>query len=78
MKAKIMVVDDDAQVRGLIATILESNDYEPIAKGSAAQLREAFAEPAPEVILLDLKLPGTAWSCSRKSRSNGPTRKSSC
>jgi DNA-binding NtrC family response regulator len=57
MKAKIMVVDDDAQVRSLIATILESNDYEPITKGSAAQLRESFAEPPPDVILLDLKLP---------------------
>jgi DNA-binding NtrC family response regulator len=57
MKAKIMVVDDDAQVRDLVATILETNDYEPLAKGSAAELRASFAESAPDVILLDLKLP---------------------
>jgi DNA-binding NtrC family response regulator len=57
MKARIMVVDDDEQVRGLIASILESNDYDPQPKASAAQLLASFAEPAPDVILLDLKLP---------------------
>ena len=57
MKAKIMVVDDDSQVRSLIATILESNGYEPILKATAAELRASFAEPQPDVILLDLVLP---------------------
>jgi DNA-binding NtrC family response regulator len=56
MKAKIMVVDDDAEVSSLIVTILEGSDYDPIPKGSAAQLLASFGEPQPDVILLDLKL----------------------
>jgi DNA-binding NtrC family response regulator len=57
MKAKVMVVDDTKEVRELIATILETNDYEALPKANAAQLLGSFTESQPDVILLDLVLP---------------------
>ncbi len=57
MKPKIMVVDDTPEIRTLVNTILKSAGYEAILKGSAAELKEAFTGPAPDVVLLDLVLP---------------------
>lgn len=57
MKAKIMVVDDTAEVRELIAAILQRAGYEPLPKATAAELRESFAGPQPDIALLDLALP---------------------
>ncbi|MGN6386210.1 MAG: sigma-54-dependent transcriptional regulator [Verrucomicrobiota bacterium] len=57
MKHKIMVVDDESTIRSLLATVLEHAGYEVSEAGDAAQLRESFTGPAPDVILLDLKLP---------------------
>jgi DNA-binding NtrC family response regulator len=57
MKAKVMVVDDTEEVRDLIATILERNEYETIQKANGAQLIASFTEAQPDAILLDLQLP---------------------
>jgi len=52
-----MVVDDESTIRSLLATVLEHAGYEASEAGDAAQLRELFNGPAPDVVLLDLKLP---------------------
>jgi DNA-binding NtrC family response regulator len=57
MNEKIMVVDDEADVRTLLATVLKRADYEVTELQDAATLRESFTGPQPDVILLDLKLP---------------------
>jgi len=58
MKPKVMVVDDTAEVRVLINTILKSGGYEPLLKANVAELKEALASgPQPDVIFLDLVLP---------------------
>src|SRR5262245_49072905 len=53
----VMIVDDEAEIRGLIKIILERSDYEILEAGSAAAVREAMTGPQPDVILLDLNLP---------------------
>ena len=57
MSARVMVVDDEGAIRSLLATVLAKAGYEPAEAPDATALKEAFAGPQPEVILLDLKLP---------------------
>jgi two-component system, NtrC family, response regulator HydG len=52
-----MVVDDEASIRSLLGTVLAKANYEISEIADAAALREAFTNPAPDVLLLDLKLP---------------------
>ena len=58
LKGTILVVDDEEPIRELLTLILEGEDYavKSAADGEAALL-EAFETP-PDVILLDLKMPG--------------------
>src|SRR5213080_4835668 len=57
MKTRIMVVDDDVNMRDLMVTLLESEDYEVIPAESAAAAQAAFEGPQPDAVLLDLQLP---------------------
>ncbi|HKS36501.1 MAG TPA: sigma-54 dependent transcriptional regulator [Verrucomicrobiae bacterium] len=57
MKTKIMVVDDDPNIRELMATLLVGEGYDVIQAGNAAEAQNCFAGPQPDVVLLDLQLP---------------------
>src|SRR5436189_3856915 len=57
MKTKIMVVDDDANMRDLMNTLLESEGYEVIPAGNATEVQSLYAGPQPDAVLLDLQLP---------------------
>jgi DNA-binding NtrC family response regulator len=56
MKGNILVVDDAADIRELLASILRGS-YEVSEADSAAALKQAFSEPQPDVVLLDIRLP---------------------
>src|SRR4051812_17795455 len=56
MKGTILVVDDAADIRDLLATVLRGL-YEVTEAESGATLKQAFADPQPDVVLLDIKLP---------------------
>lgn len=56
-KAKMLIVEDDAAISNLIATTLETQDYQyHVAKTGVAALLEA-ASYSPDVVILDLGLP---------------------
>jgi len=57
MKQRLLIVDDESAIRVLVRTLLEKEGYEASEAADAAALREMFAGPQPDVILLDLKLP---------------------
>jgi DNA-binding NtrC family response regulator len=57
MKTKIMVVDDDMNMRDLMITLLESEGYEVIPAENATAAQAAFEGPQPDAVLLDLQLP---------------------
>jgi len=57
MKTKIMVVDDDANMRDLLKTLLEAEGYEVIPAENAAAAHAGFEGPQPDAALLDLQLP---------------------
>ncbi len=59
-KMRLLVVDADALTRAGILAHLRSQKgrYEGVAAGNAAEARAACAKQAPDLILLDLPLPG--------------------
>ncbi len=56
MKGKILIVDDESELRNLLKALLEE-EYTVTEADSAAALQKCFFQDAPDVILLDLKLP---------------------
>jgi DNA-binding NtrC family response regulator len=56
MKGKILVVDDEADLRSMLKSILEE-DYNVTLAEDGAALQKCFSQDAPDVVLLDLKLP---------------------
>jgi DNA-binding NtrC family response regulator len=56
MKGKILIVDDEAELRMLLKSILET-DFSVTEADSAASLQKCFTQDVPDVVLLDLKLP---------------------
>src|SRR5579863_6368929 len=57
MKANILVVDDDAEVREVLAQILQRSNYQVLQVKDAASMKEASGRFQPDVVLLDYKLP---------------------
>jgi DNA-binding NtrC family response regulator len=56
MKAKVLIVDDEADLRELLASVLEDR-YDVAQANSGAAVQKAFSQPPPDVVLLDVKLP---------------------
>jgi DNA-binding response OmpR family regulator len=55
--ARILVMEDDPSVRGLLDTLLESEGYEVVtASDGLAGLQQASAQP-PGLVLLDVLMP---------------------
>jgi two-component system response regulator AtoC len=57
MNPRIMVADDEAPLRSLVATLLKEDGYEPVEVDSGKTLKATFSEAPPDVVLLDLKFP---------------------
>lgn len=59
MKARVLVVDDDPALAEMLGIVLRGEGFEPsfVASGDAAL--GAFRREKPDVVLLDLMLPGT-------------------
>jgi len=55
---RVLIVDDDAELAEMLGIVLRAEGFEPVfaADGEAALM--AFKESKPDVILLDLGLPG--------------------
>ena len=68
---RIVVVDDDADVRDLLCDYLGDNGYEVASAASGSELREQLAVAAPRAVLLDISLPGEdGLSLARYLRQN--------
>jgi len=57
--AKILVVDDEADIRTLIDEILSDEGYRVTTAGNAAEARSKVSESSPDLILLDIWMPDT-------------------
>ena len=54
---KILVVDDEAEIRSLLAAVLQSKGYEVVTAEDGAAALEAVPRERPAVILMDLSMP---------------------
>jgi two-component system phosphate regulon response regulator OmpR len=57
-RANLLIVDDDASVREMLAEYLSDQGYAVRAVGDGVAMREAIERELPDLVLLDLKLPG--------------------
>jgi two-component system, OmpR family, KDP operon response regulator KdpE len=56
--AKILVVDDEPQIRRVLRTTLTSQGYEVTEARSGEEAQELIRDDRPDLILLDVNLPG--------------------
>ena len=54
---KILVVDDEAEIRSLLAAVLQSKGYEVVTAEDGAAALQAVPRERPAVILMDLSMP---------------------
>src|SRR4051794_41329547 len=57
--AHILVVDDEADIRGLLKEILSEEGYDVDVAGDAGQARASRARQLPDLVLLDISMPDT-------------------
>jgi signal transduction histidine kinase/DNA-binding response OmpR family regulator len=65
----ILVVDDEADVTSYLTSVLQSRGYATIAAGSGAEALALGAERRPDLIILDVMMPGmTGWEVLSRLR----------
>ena len=69
MKSKIMVVDDDPNIRQLVNIYLEREGFEVTAADRGDEALRQFRAAPPNLMLLDIMLPGMdGWQVCREVR----------
>lgn len=67
---RVLVVDDDASIRGFVSEALGEEGYEVVQAANGSQALELVAERAPDLILLDVRMPGVdGWQVLDELRS---------
>ena len=56
--AKILVIDDEQGIRGLLDTLLSRKGYDVVLAENGPKGFNTFLRERPDVIVLDLKMPG--------------------
>lgn len=56
-KYKILLVEDEINIRDFVSTLLESSGYQVILAGSCAAAKTMFSSYMPDLVVLDLGLP---------------------
>jgi DNA-binding response OmpR family regulator len=71
MAKKILIVEDDTFLQGLAATKLTKEGFAVIPVGNGDDAAKAIDESTPDLVLLDLVLPGTdGYGVLKKIREN--------
>src|SRR5438309_7942210 len=59
MKGRVLVVDDDAALAEMLGIVLRGEGFEPTFVADGDKAIEVFRESSPDLVLLDLMLPGS-------------------
>jgi two-component system, NtrC family, nitrogen regulation response regulator NtrX len=70
--ARILVVDDEPDIRDLVREILEDEGYRVAVAEGAVAARAAIAEATPDAVLLDIWMPGTDGIALLREWADGP------
>ncbi len=75
VKKRILIVEDEAAIRDMVAFALRKEDFEPVHAGDALEAQVAIADRLPDLILLDWMLPGMSGiELARRWRKDEMTR----
>ena len=70
-KYKVLIVEDEGNIRHFVKTILATNGYQVIEAKTAAEGKMSFMSHSPDVVILDLGLPdGDGMSLLKLVRKN--------
>jgi signal transduction histidine kinase/CheY-like chemotaxis protein len=70
-KPRILIIDDDKEIRHVVAELLDFSGYESIQAASGKQGLELAEEQVPDMILLDVMMPGMdGWTVLTKLQAN--------
>lgn len=70
---RILVVDDDPGIREVLCDYLNQHGYDAVGAASAAEMDRAIAARTPDLIVLDLMMPGEdGLSVCRRLAGKGP------
>jgi two-component system response regulator MtrA len=59
VKGRVLIVDDDTALSEMLGIVLRNEGYEPVLCADGDRAVAAFREHKPDLVLLDLMLPGT-------------------
>jgi DNA-binding response OmpR family regulator len=73
---QILVVEDQDSIRSLIETLVSARGHKVVAVASGAKALESAFQSPPDVVLLDLHLPGQydGFAVCEKLRTNAGTK----
>lgn len=73
--ARVLVVEDDHVIRELLVVNLKMEGHEAVTAVDGAQALAAVEEQPPDVILLDMMLPGVdGWEVTARLKGDDGTR----
>ena len=58
MSKRIIVVDDDKEIREIVTFVLDHHGFEVAAASNGQQLHRLLDERVPDLIILDIMMPG--------------------
>ncbi len=57
MSKKVLVVDDDPDVRSFVVTVLEENECTPLVAQDGVEGWEVIEKEKPDLVILDVLMP---------------------
>ncbi len=73
MATKVLVIDDDLVITDMLTDLLKAEGFEVHVRNSGREGINAVRDIQPDVILLDLMMPGmNGWQVCREIRSFSP------
>ena len=56
-KYKLLVIEDETNIRSFVKTILETNGYQVLTAGTGAEALALCRQAMPDLVILDVMLP---------------------
>ena len=76
MNKKVLIVDDDDDVRTFLLTVLEENNYTPLIARDGIEGKDMIEKHKPDLVILDVLMPrGSGIQLFRKLKTDDSLKK---
>lgn len=75
MAKRVLVVDDELDMRTFLTTLLETSGYKPLSAADGKEGMEVAREKKPSVIILDVMMPNESGISMYRELKNDPVLK---